>query len=69
VWLFGLNLENQPYPKTLAGLADCYAAGLPFLRGTVTGDWAFMALFVGAMWMVRRARAPRWQWLVAEAKV
>lgn len=45
VWLFGLNLANQFYPKTLAGLTECYTAALPFLRGTIIGDWAFMALF------------------------
>ena len=45
VWLFGLNLANEFYPKTLAGLIECYTAGLPFLRGTVIGDWAFMTLF------------------------
>jgi hypothetical protein len=45
VWLFGLNLANAQYPKTFVGLLDCYAAGLPFLRGTVIGDWSFMAVF------------------------
>lgn len=45
VWLFGLNLANEFYPKTLAGLSACYAAGLPFLRGTLIGDYAFMAVF------------------------
>jgi hypothetical protein len=45
VWLFGLNLAGEFYPKTLAGLSACYAAGLPFLRGTIIGDYAFMALF------------------------
>jgi len=48
VWLFGLSLGNEPYPKTLAGLTACYAAGLPFLRGTLIGDWGFMLAFVGA---------------------
>lgn len=45
VWLFGLNLANEHYAKTLTGLMDCYAAGLPFLRGTVIGDYAFIAIF------------------------
>jgi hypothetical protein len=52
VWLFGLNLANEFYPKTLAGLAACYAAGLPFLRGTLIGDYAFMALFAGGAWLL-----------------
>jgi hypothetical protein len=39
VWVFGTN----GYAHTLDGLAQCYAAGLPFLRGTVIGDWLFAA--------------------------
>lgn len=68
VWLFGLNLANQPYPKTLAGLTECYAAGLPFLRGTIVGDWTFMAVFVVTVVLVRHAAHARLNWLVAEAR-
>jgi hypothetical protein len=68
VWLFGLNLANEHYPKTVAGLADCYAAGLPFLRGTMTGDWAFMAAFVIVLVLARRTAGARFGWLVAEAR-
>lgn len=49
VWLTGLGLSGQPYPKTLVGLVECYVAGLPFLRGSMMGDWGFMALFAGVM--------------------
>jgi hypothetical protein len=49
VWLTGINLAGAPYAKSAAGLAECYLAGLPFLRGTVLGDWAFTALFAAAM--------------------
>ena len=59
VWLFGLNLANEYYPKTLAGLLDCYAAALPFLRGTVIGDWAFMAVFALAIVLARRTTGAR----------
>ena len=68
VWLFGLNLANEHYPKTLAGLMDCYAAALPFLRGTVIGDWGFMAAFALAALLVRRASGNRLGWLAAEAR-
>jgi hypothetical protein len=68
VWLFGLNLANEHYPKTLMGLRDCYAAGLPFLRGTMIGDWAFMAAFTLIALLVRRAAGERLHWLVAEAR-
>jgi hypothetical protein len=49
VWLTGINLAGVPYAKTLSGLTECYAAGLPFLRGTMLGDWGFAALFAGLM--------------------
>ncbi len=35
------------YPKSLAGLMTCYAAGLPFFRHTVAGDMLFTALAFG----------------------
>ena len=68
VWLFGLDLANMPYQKTFAGLAGCYTAGLPFLRGTVIGDWAFMAIFVAVVVLVRNTSQERLGWLVASAK-
>jgi hypothetical protein len=68
VWMFGMSLANHAYPATIAGLTECYAAGLPFLRGTLIGDWAFMTLFVAIAVMARRAVSPRWHQLVAEAR-
>jgi hypothetical protein len=35
------------YPKTLAGLMTCYAAGLPFFRRGVAGDLLFTAVMFG----------------------
>lgn len=35
------------YPKTLSGLAACYAAGLPFFRNDVAGTLFFTAVFFG----------------------
>jgi hypothetical protein len=68
VWLFGLNLANQYYAKTWAGLVECYAAALPFLRGTLVGDWAFMALFAGGALALRRAPSPKLHELAEPAK-
>jgi len=48
-WFTGLGLSGQPYAKTFAGLVECYVAGLPFLRGSMLGDWGFMALFAAVM--------------------
>ena len=67
VWLFGLSLANEPYSKTFSGLMDCYIAGLPFLRGTVVGDWGFMALFALSALLLHRSSSGRSRWLLAEA--
>ena len=50
------------YPKTGAGLLQCYAAGLPFFRYTLIGDISFATcLFgahaLGAAWTVSRAKS------------
>ena len=68
VWLFGLNLANEHYPRTFGGLLNCYAAGLPFLRGTVIGDWAFMTVFALAVLLARRTASGRIYRLAAEAR-
>jgi len=33
------------YPRTMAGLSECYAAGIPFFRHNVTLDLVFTAIF------------------------
>ena len=42
VWAF----ENH-YPHTLAGLAQCYAAGIPFYRWMAAGDVVYTAILFG----------------------
>ncbi len=42
------------YPRTLAGLAACYAAGLPFLRATVASDLVYTAALFGSLALLRR---------------
>ena len=37
------------YPKTAAGLGQCYVMALPFFRGTLIGDALFVAAFVAVM--------------------
>jgi hypothetical protein len=44
VWAGG---DGTTYPKTLAGLGECYAMGLPFLKYTLGGDLLFTGLFLG----------------------
>jgi hypothetical protein len=35
------------YPKSFAGLVECYTAAIPFFRGTVEGDVFFVAVLFG----------------------
>jgi hypothetical protein len=52
VWAF-----DGMYPMTLAGLARCYAAALPFLDRTVVGDLAWCAALFGGAWLVQHGPA------------
>ncbi len=52
---FGTWAQTTLYPKTAAGLAACYTAGLPFFGNTVLGDFVFSAvLFGGYAWASRQ---------------
>ena len=44
---FAVWLVWNTYPKTLAGLVQCYTVGLPFFRHSVAGDLVFTAAFFG----------------------
>ena len=37
------------YPRTFAGLMDCFTQAIPFARGTFLGDIGFTLAFFGAM--------------------
>jgi hypothetical protein len=50
VWALGTM-----YPHTLAGLATCYAAALPFLPQTVIGDLFWAAALFGGYALVQMA--------------
>jgi len=43
----GLDINNQPYPKTFEGLMNCFAAGIPFFRGSVWATLLFSGVFFG----------------------
>lgn len=45
---FSVWAETTMYPKTAAGLAACYTAGLPFLQNTMLGDLFFCTVMFGA---------------------
>lgn len=45
---FAAWLDPQmPYPMTLEGLLQCYAAGIPFVKNTLIGNLLFSGLFFG----------------------
>ena len=50
----GLDINNQPYPKTFGGLMQCFAAGLPFLRGSVLATLLFNGIFFGSYYLYSR---------------
>ena len=36
------------YPQNFGGLMQCYAAGVPFIQGTILGDLFYSAVMFGA---------------------
>ena len=55
---FGVWMTD--YPKTWAGLFDCYALALPFVRNSLLSTIIYgYALIGGYAWMARRAAAKR----------
>lgn len=50
----GLDINNQPYPKTFGGLMSCYAAGLPFFRGSMWATLLFNGVFFGCYHLYNR---------------
>ena len=55
---FGVWLVMDYYPKTLAGLAACYAAAIPFFQNSLAGDLFFSGLLFGGFALLERV-APR----------
>lgn len=62
---FGVWVEGWLYPKTWAGLAACYVAGLPFYRNQLLGDLASAAFLFGGFALVCRWRG----WRVTQPSV
>jgi hypothetical protein len=42
------------YPRTLAGLATCYIAGIPFFWNTLAGDAVYSAVLFGGFALAER---------------
>ncbi len=50
VWAF-----SSLYEPTLAGLMQSYVMGLPFLKGTIVGDFMYVGIFFGAYELALRS--------------
>jgi hypothetical protein len=44
---FGCWIGNNVYPQNFSGLLQCYAAGVPFLKGTFLGDLGYSGILFG----------------------
>lgn len=54
VWSF-----HGLYPRTVAGLMECYAAAVPFYRAMLAGDIFYVTIVFGACFLATRFVAPR----------
>lgn len=52
---FGTWTLSGMYPLTAAGLAACYAAGIPFFQNTLAGDLFYCGLLFGGFALLERA--------------
>jgi hypothetical protein len=52
---FTVWFQSGMYPRTGAGLVQCYIAALPFLRNGLLGDLAFTGVLFGAYALYTRA--------------
>jgi hypothetical protein len=42
------------YPRTVAGLATCYVAAIPFFRNTLVGDGFYAAVLFASLVLAER---------------
>ena len=55
---FSCWIGSTTYAQNFGGLMTCYAAGLPFLKGTLLGDLCYAAALFGSFaWMQRQIPA------------
>ncbi len=51
---FGVWVGGTMYPQTIEGLTACYAAGVPFLKGTLLGDLFYTGALFGTFALAQR---------------
>ena len=50
---FGCWIGSSFYPQSIAGLTTCYAAGVPFLKGTLLGDISYSVALFGSFELLK----------------
>lgn len=51
---FGVWATGNMYPDTFSGLISCYAAGLPFFKNTMMGDFVYSGALFGIFELIQR---------------
>lgn len=51
---FGAWVSSPLYPKTLPGLMTCYAAGIPFIKGTLLGNLLYSGVLFGSFVLLQK---------------
>lgn len=51
---FGVWASGTMYPSNFQGLITCYAAGIPFLKGTLMGDLFYSGILFGLFALAQR---------------
>ena len=56
VWIGGgLDINNQPYPRSFNGLLLCYTEALPFFKWSVLSTLLFNGVFFGSYYLLGRS--------------
>lgn len=56
---FGVWYTGLWYETSMTGLMECFVAGIPFFRSTITGDLFFTGILVGGYWACCQIWQPR----------
>ena len=51
---FASWIGSPMYPQNMAGLMECYAAGIPFLNNGIMGDLFFSTVFFGGFYFAQK---------------
>lgn len=51
---FGCWIGSTYYPQNYSGLMTCYAAGIPFLKGTLLGDLLYNGVLFGSFALTQK---------------